>query len=39
MKYYRIEPTYKKSVIESVTGITITDVMEDTMRTNQLILG
>lgn len=30
---------YKKSVIEDVTSITITDTMEDTMRTNQLILG
>lgn len=30
---------YKESVIESVTSITITDAMEDTMRTNQLILG
>ena len=30
---------YKKSIIESVTGITITNAMEDTMRTNQLILG
>ena len=30
---------YKQSVIEEVTGITITEEMEDTLRTNQIVLG
>ena len=30
---------YKRSVIETATGITITEAMEDTMRSNQLTLG
>ncbi len=30
---------YKQSVIEDVSGITITDAMRDTMRNNMLTLG
>jgi len=30
---------YKRSVIETATGITITEAMEDTMRSNQLTIG
>lgn len=30
---------YKRSEIETATGITITEAMEDTMRSNQLVLG
>lgn len=30
---------YKRSVIEDVTGITITEAMQDTLRTNSIVLG